>query len=177
MINLAKLKEEQLKLAKKVTLTDDFDKLQTIAGADQTYYENKIISLIAVFNLKTLEFIESKYTVSEVKGILHPRKIGLASHIGLALDIPTIGVAKRLLCGELKDDTIYLEQDVIGKCIATKDVAKPIYVSQGHKIGIKTMMEITKHLLKGHKLPEPLYAAHKLATRFKKRFKDEKSEP
>lgn len=97
-------------------------------------------------------------------GVLHPRRFGLACYVGLALDIPTIGVAKSLLVGEEKGGSIIVEGKVLGKKIEPKKHAKPIYVSQGHKVSLDTAQEITKRLIiKPHKLPEPLHLAHKFA--------------
>ncbi|MFH1438945.1 MAG: endonuclease V [Candidatus Woesearchaeota archaeon] len=207
MINIKKLKDEQLKLAKKIILTDSFEKIETIAGVDYIYTETDIICSIVMIERKTLKVIEKKYSIEKqnipyipgflsyriatitlntfeklknkpdlavisANGIMHPRKIGAASNIGLFLDIPTIGVSKKKLCGEEKDDTIYMDKDVVGKKVVSKELAKPVYVSQGHKIGMKTMMEMIKEMLKGHKLPEPLYLAHKYGNKVKSRIKE-----
>ncbi|MBW3003156.1 endonuclease V, partial [Candidatus Woesearchaeota archaeon] len=93
-------------------------------------------------------------------GIAHPRRIGLASHVGLMLDIPTIGVAKKLVVGEVQDGKIYFDKEFRGFEIITKEFAKPVYVSPGHKIGLGTTLNIVKATLKGHKLPEPMQIAH-----------------
>ena len=69
------------------------------------------------------------------------------------------------MCPDKKTKTIY------HKKIGTKDKAKAVYVSQGHKVGIKTTMEIVQNMLKGHKLPEPLYLAHKYGNKIKSKLK------
>jgi len=104
-------------------------------------------------------------------GILHPRRMGLACTIGLSLDKPAIGVAKNLLCGDVNDDTVYLDKDVIGKLLSTKDKAKPIYVSPGHKVSMQTAIAVAKKTLTEHKLPEPLHQAHKLANKMRRKLK------
>jgi len=104
-------------------------------------------------------------------GILHPRKMGLASALGLSLDKPAVGVAKNLLCGDVVDDTVYLDKEAVGKLIGTKEQAKPIYVSPGHKVGLRTSMEVVKKTLREHKMPEPLHEAHKLANKIRRKLK------
>ncbi|MBI4453300.1 endonuclease V [Candidatus Woesearchaeota archaeon] len=207
MLDIKKLKEEQLKLAKKIVLTDSFETIHKICGVDYVYTDKDIICAIVVIDYKTLQVIESKYSVEPQtmpyiqgflsyriasvtlktfeklvnrpdllmiagNGIMHPRQIGAASAIGLFIDLPAIGVAKKRLCGEEKDDTIYLGKEVIGKKLETKDKANPIYVSQGHKISLSSTIEITKNMLKGHKLPEPLYFAHRYGNKIKSRLKE-----
>ncbi len=104
-------------------------------------------------------------------GILHPRRFGIASHVGLLLDIPTIGVAKKLLTGEVRGDTVYLDKEAVAKVLATKEHAKPIYVSPGHKVSLRTALELSRKTLTGYKLPYPLHLAHKFATKMKRKQK------
>ena len=192
MIDVRKLKAEQLKLAKKVIVNDSVKKINTIAGVDLAFYENKIISAIVVCNYKDFKIIEKKYVVVDIKipyisgflfykegpailevfhkldqkpdvlmvkgnGILHPRRIGMASHVGILLDVATIGVAKRLMLGEVKDKTIYVEKEARGYELITRKHAKPIYVSPGNKVSLKSSRDIVKNCIKfPHKLPEPL---------------------
>jgi len=106
----------------------------------------------------------------EANGILHPRKLGMASHLGLSLDIPTIGVAKKLLCGEVKNSKIYVDGELRGMVLVTKEHANPLYISPGHKVNLKKAMEIIKQCIKlPHKLPEPLHLAHRYAKRLRKK--------
>jgi len=96
-------------------------------------------------------------------GIAHP-KLGLASHFSLLADIPTIGVAKNLLIGEVKGEDILLEGKKVGKILQIKKGANPIYISPGNKISIETSLEVVKKLVKEkHKMPEPIRLAHKYA--------------
>lgn len=116
-------------------------------------------ALIEAFNM-----LEHKpdVLIVEANGILHPRRIGMASHAGILLDIATIGVAKRLALGEIKDGTIYVDKEARGYELTTKEHANPIYVSPGHKISLKTSLEIIKNCIRfPHKLPEPLHIAHR----------------
>ncbi|RMF31620.1 MAG: endonuclease V [Candidatus Nitrosothermus koennekii] len=92
-------------------------------------------------------------------GILHPRRFGLASYIGFMLDKPTIGVAKKLLCGKIIDDKVVDDNEVIGK------VCNNLYISIGHKISLDTAVKIVKETLK-YKLPEPIRLADKISRKY-----------
>ena len=97
-------------------------------------------------------------------GVLHPRKLGMASHIGLLLDKPTIGIAKNLVCGEVINGKVYFENELLGMEFKTKKYSKPIYISVGHKISLKTTLNIVKKMTREpHKMPEPSHEANKLA--------------
>lgn len=96
-------------------------------------------------------------------GILHPYRFGLASHIGVLLDIPSIGVAKSLLIGEIKDNLVTINNEKRGyTLLLSKRAEKPIYVSTGHKISFKTSLDVVKYFC-NYKIPEPLRRAHMLA--------------
>ena len=97
-------------------------------------------------------------------GLMHPFGIGMASYVGVSLDIPSIGVAKSMLCGKLEGNTVKLDNKKIGYTLfSSKRAKKPVYVSPGHKISFETSLDIVKHLSK-YKHPEPLRQAHILAT-------------
>tara|TARA_Y100000031_G_scaffold154965_1_gene204274 strand:- start:466 stop:1086 length:621 start_codon:yes stop_codon:yes gene_type:complete len=204
MIEFNKLKEEQLKLAKKVILSGSVKNIKTIAGADQSYIGNKIISAIAVCDYKSLKVIEEKHAVVEGKipyksgflfyrdgpavieafnklenkpdvlivkgnGILHPRRIGMASHVGILLDIATIGFTKNLMLGDVREKTIYVEKEARGYELITREHARPVYISPGNKVSLKTSLEIIKNCLRyPNKLPIPLHLAHKYGNDIKK---------
>lgn len=98
----------------------------------------------------------------EGHGIAHPRGFGIASHLGIAVQKPTVGIAQKLLEGEVVDSKIMLNGKRVGACIITKEGSRPIYISPGNMISVKTAVEITKKFLKPpHKLPEPLVMARK----------------
>jgi deoxyribonuclease V len=104
----------------------------------------------------------------DAHGYAHPYRCGLASHLGLTLRKPTIGIAKNRLIGEtmVKDGKTLLvdKGEVIGQVIATKAGSKPIYVSVGHKVSLETAAEIARHCSK-NRIPEPLLKAHNLANK------------
>ncbi len=97
------------------------------------------------------------------QGIAHPRRIGLASHLGLWLGCPTIGAAKSRLIGEYKNPGLKtgafspLKQgkETIGAVLRTRSGVKPIFVSVGHKIGLKSAKQWVMKTAKGFRVPEP----------------------
>lgn len=108
-------------------------------------------------------------------GILHSRKCGIASHLGLALNIPTIGVTEFLPVGTIEKGNIILGNDIAGFEIKTKEYANPIYASPGHSISISTVLNIISQTIKTpHKMPEPLHLAHKIAKKKVKSLRQEK---
>ncbi len=102
------------------------------------------------------------------QGIAHPRRLGLASHLGLFLDTPTIGCAKSLLCGSHQtpggEPGSYAEVvdggETIGAALRTKTGTQPIYVSIGHRVDLKNAIYWTLECCRGYRLPEPTRLAH-----------------
>ena len=102
------------------------------------------------------------------QGIAHPRRLGLASHLGLFLDTPTIGCAKSLLCGQHQEPGVepgsYAEVmdrgETIGVALRTKFGVKPVYVSIGHRVDLGTAIHWVLECCRGYRLPEPLRLAH-----------------
>jgi len=105
------------------------------------------------------------------QGIAHPRRMGLAAHLGLCLGIPTIGCAKSRLCGESEEPAV--EQgsrtelldngEVIGVVLRTRAGVKPVYVSIGHMIDLDGAVRWTAACCRGYRLPEPTRLAHQAA--------------
>ncbi|MBN1280195.1 MAG: endonuclease V [Candidatus Thermoplasmatota archaeon] len=98
----------------------------------------------------------------EGNGILHPYRCGLASQAGLSLDLPTIGVAKTLLYGTMKDSQVLIHGEPRGYALQSTNRTRPVYVSPGHRISLHTSLQVVKHL-SVYKNPEPLRRAHQLA--------------
>jgi len=102
------------------------------------------------------------------QGIAHPRRIGLASHLGLFLNTPTIGCAKSLLCGTYEvpgeEPGNYAEivdrGETIGAALRTRLGVKPIFVSIGHKVDLNTAIYWVMQCCRGYRLPEPTRLAH-----------------
>lgn len=112
-------------------------------------------------------------------GYAHPYRCGFASHFGLVIGKPTIGVAKGILVGKAErrnaeSDTAFIldKGEIIGAEIYVKDGLKPIYVSVGHMISLRTAIRIVKKcLVQGHgRIPEPIYHAHQMATAGKRKI-------
>lgn len=101
-------------------------------------------------------------------GTNHPRRCGIATHIGLKLDLPTIGVGKSFLCGDIGADG-YIRQagERTGKQMYSETSRKPIYVSPGHKISLDTSVEIVEKCTAGYRLPVPTRRAHEYVTGLK----------
>jgi deoxyribonuclease V len=95
-------------------------------------------------------------------GILHPRKCGIACHLGIKYNIPTIGVAKRKLLGEVTNDLVLIDGEIRARSLITGRARNPIYISPGHQISLDTSYKITKQLCRV-KNPEPLREAHRAA--------------
>jgi deoxyribonuclease V len=102
------------------------------------------------------------------QGIAHPRRFGLASHVGLLLDLPTIGCAKSILCGQHQPvgeeagshAELFDNGELIGAALRTKSGVKPIYVSVGHKIDLASALQWVMKCCRGYRLPEPTRLAH-----------------
>jgi deoxyribonuclease V len=114
------------------------------------------------------------------QGIAHPRRIGLASHLGLCLDVPTIGCAKsRLLGGYDEPDeaagsfTDLLDNgEIIGAALRTRSGVKPVFVSIGHRINLSSAIDWVLACCRGYRVPEPTRLAHQAAGGFLRVKKD-----
>ena len=113
------------------------------------------------------------------QGIAHPRGLGLASHMGLFLDIPTIGCAKTRLVGLFDEppleagsmSELLYEGMVVGVALRTKRNVKPVFVSQGHKVGLATAVSLVLSSARGYRIPEPTRQAHMAVNRLRKEQK------
>lgn len=110
-------------------------------------------------------------------GFAHPYGCGFASHLGLVIQKPTIGVAKGLLFGkpenfEVEKGIVLLKSDdaTIGAMVTMEPGFKPVYVSVGHMVSLKTAIKIVKNCMHGKSIPEPILKAHEIATREKRKF-------
>jgi deoxyribonuclease V len=107
-------------------------------------------------------------------GINHPRRAGLACYVGVLLDLPTVGITKSVLCGEFnrpekegEAEPLIHERDLVGYILNSRKGCRPIVVAPGHRITVDSALEVTRHCLRGHKLPEPCRLAHEQARRIK----------
>jgi len=110
------------------------------------------------------------------QGMAHPRRFGLACHVGLFLDIPSIGCAKSRLVGEHDQPgarkgaccPLTYQDKVVGAVVRTKDNVRPVYVSPGHKVDIDTAVRVVLDTCRGYRLPEPTRIAHLLSQKAKR---------
>lgn len=177
------LLDVQRAVAAHACIEDRFDEIRTIAGVDQAFFDDKVISGIVTLDYETMEekdrayaivatefphiptflaFREGKAIVSAYRklpetpellmigrcGINHPRSAGLATHIGVALDIPTIGVSKSILCGIPEQpagvETVQLlmyDGRQIGWVLKSKENCNPIIVAPGHRVSMESSIE------------------------------------
>lgn len=110
-------------------------------------------------------------------GVSHPRGLGIASHIGVLLDIPTIGVAKSILVGRPAEPlgleagsttALIWKNKTIGILLRTKLRCNPLIISAGHKISLQTALALVQKTLRGYRLPEPTRHAHLAANMCRK---------
>lgn len=111
-------------------------------------------------------------------GISHPRGLGIASHLGVLLDRPTIGVAKSILIGEpagpLGDEPgdrtpLVWKGQTIAMVLRTRRRARPLYISTGHRIALEAAVEWVLQATRGYRLPEPTRLAHEAANAHRRR--------
>lgn len=112
------------------------------------------------------------------QGRLHPRGVGLACHLGLVLDKPTVGFAKSRLCGEHAEPgrergawaPVQLTGRVQGACLRTRRGVRPLYVSAGHRLDLATAVAWALRLSPRYRVPEPTRQADRLAALAKRQL-------
>ena len=199
-------------VSSRALVEDKFGELKKIAGVDQAFLDDKIISGIVILDYDTMDVVEKKHSIKDVDfpyipsflsfregpaiisafrslktipdllmvdgcGINHPRSAGLATHIGVALDIATIGVAKKLLCGTVdkpmnigEHSLIILHDQYVGASLLSKKGCNPIIIAPGHKVSLSSTIDIVRYCLRGQKLPEPIRIAHKYVGDIKRKL-------
>jgi deoxyribonuclease V len=128
----------------------------------------------AVLSIRKLRTQPDVFLV-DAHGFAHPYGCGFASHLGLVIGKPTVGVAKSRLFGEVEKgggDALFLKHkgEVVGAVVTTKRRCKPVYVSVGHMVSLETAVKIVKHCTRHHRIPEPLLKAHEIATAEKRKL-------
>jgi len=193
----------QKDLKSNISLKKSFSKIDKVAGADVSYYKNKMIAGVIVFEFPNLKAIEKQSFISPInspyipglltfregpsilaafkkiksepdiilfdgQGIAHPRRMGIATHLGLFLDKPTIGCAKSRLSGkytsvgEEKGNYTLLKEgeEILGAVLRTRRRVKPVFISPGHKIDLPNSIEIVLKCIVKYRLPLPVREAH-----------------
>jgi deoxyribonuclease V len=128
--------------------------------------------------LKAVDGLKADVYMVGAQGLAHPRRAGLACHLGVILDKPTLGVAKSILVGKAGRPanrrgahTFLIDNGaVIGAAVRLKTGSKPVYVSIGNKLSLKTAVKIALETTREHRLPEPLQKAHEFATEAARRL-------
>ncbi len=109
------------------------------------------------------------------QGIAHPRRLGLAAHLGLFFDKPTIGCAKSRLTGYFENPSLEKggynllkdKRETLGAVVRTRSNIKPVFISVGNKYTLKDAIEITLSCSVKYRLPEPTRLAHKTVSELK----------
>lgn len=198
--------------AERAVIRDDFADIRLIAGIDQAFAGDMMLSGIVVLDYPSLEIVERVFSIEQVifpyiptflsfregpaimsafeklknrpdilmvdgAGINHPRRAGIATHVGVALDVPTIGITKNLLCGSGKEPVevgeaspLLYEARKVGWLLKSIKRGRAIIVAPGHRVSLESSLSIVRSCLRGHKLPEPARLAHLYANEEKKRF-------
>ncbi len=106
------------------------------------------------------------------QGLAHPRRFGIACHLGVLLDIPSVGAAKSRLIGTHEEPhsergsqaPLFDGEEQIGTVVRTRTNVRPIYVSVGHRVSLETAVELTLQCAPRYRIPEPTRQAHKFAS-------------
>jgi deoxyribonuclease V len=150
---------------------ENFEIIETVSSKSEIknpYIPGLFILRESTPILKTLRLITKPFQILLVDGhgVLHPRRCGLACYIGISTNLPTIGVAKSLLCGNVQADNFVSHKgEILGYALKSSENSKKVaYVSVGHKITLPTSVEVVKSITKTNQyLPEPLTVADKLS--------------
>ncbi|MBV9679876.1 MAG: deoxyribonuclease V [Acidobacteriaceae bacterium] len=115
--------------------------------------------------------------VCDGQGIAHPRRFGIACHVGVLYDLPTIGCAKSRLIGKADDPAptkgsyseLVYKREVVGAVLRTRDNVNPLYISPGHRISVRTALHWILKLTTRYRLPEPTRLADQLVGQIKRK--------
>lgn len=119
--------------------------------------------------------IKPDVLICDGQGIAHPRRFGIASHLGLLLNLPTVGCAKKVLTGTYdspRDEeggrsNLMDGEEAIGAVLRTRTRVKPVFVSPGHLCDVDSAVDIVRGCLRRHRLPETTRWAHRLSNEFR----------
>ena len=126
--------------------------------------------------LDLIEHVQSRRPVAEVvfvdgNGRLHPRRAGIASHLGVLTNLRTVGVGKTLLCGKVDLSQVQPDHpqpisdghEELGRAMTAGQKSKPVFVSPGHRIDVPDAVRLAGLLFHGHRLPEPIFHADSIS--------------
>ncbi|MET0492787.1 MAG: endonuclease V [Actinoplanes sp.] len=143
---------------------------RTAVGVDVTYEVNSDRAMAAAVGRLAAP---PPLIVCDGYGLAHPRRFGLACHLGLLLDVPAFGVAKTPFIGEAADPDrdrgeftdLTDNGEVIGRAVRTQSNVKPVFVSAGHRIGLADSTTLAVRLSSRYRIPEPTRQADILSRR------------
>jgi deoxyribonuclease V len=131
--------------------------------------------------LKALSLIKTSpdLFIFDGQGIAHPRRMGIAAHLGLTINRPSIGCAKSRLVGRFSpvgekrgsSSLLYHRGEVVGAVVRTRHRVRPVFVSPGHLIDLPDAVSLVLACARGYRLPEPTRQAHLLVSRVKREIK------
>ena len=112
-------------------------------------------------------------------GIAHPRRLGIATHFGIVMNIPTIGCAKSKLVGDYAEpdneagasSELIHQNELIGTVYRSKKNCKPIFISPGHLITLEQSISLVSSCIRGYRIPEPTRLTHFFVNDVRKNFK------
>lgn len=135
-------------------------------------------ALLAVLDAMT---VRPDLLLVDGHGIAHPRRCGIATHLGVVADLPTIGCAKTLLCGRIEGELdpdpgatapLVDRGEQVGVALRTRARTTPIYVSIGHRVSLETAIAWVMKLNDGRRLPLPIRLAHDAANAARRAAED-----
>jgi deoxyribonuclease V len=155
---------------------DDLKPIETIIEFDPTpfpYIPGLLSFREAPVILKALAELKQSPDILFIdgQGIAHPRRMGIASHMGILTELPSIGIAKSVLCGSYKEpgitkgssEPLIHKSEKIGTAYRSRDKVTPIFISPGHKISHESAVKLVARCLTRYRLPEPTRIADKLS--------------
>ncbi len=187
-----KMQEFQQKIAAHVDRA--YHEVKKLYGADVAYKGSKAVAAVVsedseAYKVKEVRFpyVSTYFAFRELPvlwdllqdcdgcvifdghGQLHPRRAGLATMAGVMLGKQTIGTAKALICGEVRERYVYEGDEVIGKVLTVENAENPLYVSIGNKVTLEQAYSIVSENCV-HRTPELVRKAHIVATQIAKRI-------
>ena len=183
-IGIVQAREIQEKLREKVGRRNEFGEIRTVAGLDAAFVRrtrNWVCGFRMCREIPALLAALGKLRVMpdllfcDGQGYAHPRRMGLATHLGIVLDRPAIGCAKSILIGthgpignQKGEWTAMMDgEERIGAALRTRAGVKPVYVSQGHRISLESALRFVFSVCDGRRIPQPTRDADRYVSELK----------
>jgi deoxyribonuclease V len=170
------IRENVSKAALVLMTVDDLAPVTSIVDFDQTpfpYIPGLLSFREAPVILKALSQLKEMPDMLFIDGhgIAHPRRLGIAAHIGVLTGLPAVGIAKSVLCGHYKEpgpekgsrEPLIHKGERIGTALRSREKVKPVFISPGHRIGHESAVALVERCLTRYRLPEPTRLADKLS--------------